>query len=168
MKLTMPIEIDLLDFFKTGRFDHLKLGQTKEWIVNNFPDPDCFDADFLTAEVNIWTYGGIELHFENEKLYLIFSDYWYEGKLDSGNQLKLNKWIFDDISQLNLLFVMTKLNEHNIDYKKKTDNLGVLLRLRSGVELTFENIDDIEGVSTNSFQLTSFALVEENPYRWKE
>ncbi|WP_109098214.1 hypothetical protein [Aquimarina sp. AU58] len=168
MKLKTSIEIDILEFFKTAKFDYLKLGQTKEWILNNFPDPDCFGTNFLTEEVNIWTYGGIELHFENKKLYLIFSDYWYEGKLDSSRQLKLNKWIFEDVSQLNLLFVLTKLNEHNIDYKKKTDNLGVLLRLKSGVELTFENINDIEGLNSNGFQLTSFALVEENPYRWKE
>ena len=168
MKLKVPIEIDLLKFFKTGKFDYLKLGQTKEWIITNFPDPDCYDTDFLTDEVNIWTYGGIELHFTGNELTVIFSDYWYPGKLDSSNQLKLDKWILEDVDKLNLLFVITELNNHNIDFKKKTDNLGVLLRLKSGVELTFENSDDEEDLSTNDFQLTSFCLVEENPYRWKD
>jgi len=167
MKLKTPIEIDLLEFFKTGKFDYLKLGQTKEWIINNFPDPDCYSSDFLTEEVNIWTYGGIELFFENEKLYLIYSDYWYEGKLESSNQIKLDKWIFEDIDKLNLAFVLKVLNTHNIDYKKKTDKLGVLLRLNSGIELTFENINDIEGIDTNDFHLSSFGLVAENPNRWK-
>ncbi|WP_299435666.1 hypothetical protein [uncultured Aquimarina sp.] len=167
MKLKTPIEIDLLEFFKTGKFDYLKLGQTKEWIINNFPDPDCYSPDFLTEEVNIWTYGGIELFFENEKLYLIYSDYWYEGKLESSNQIKLNKWIFEDIDKLNLAFVLKVLNTHNIDYKKKTDKLGVLLRLNSGIELTFENINDIEDIDTNDFHLSSFGLVAENPNRWK-
>ena len=166
MKLKSPIVIDLLEFFKTGKFDYLKLGQTKEWIINNFPDPDCYDASFLTEEVNIWTYGGIELHFENKELYLIFSDHWYEGKLADTKDIKLNKWIFEDISKLSLLYVLTKLNEHNIDYKKKTDKLGVRIRLTSGVELTFDNINDIEGLSANQFHLTSFSLVEENAYRW--
>ena len=168
MKLKTPIEIDFLEFFKTGKFNCLKLGQTKEWIINNFPNPDCFDADFFTEEVNIWTYGDIELHFESEQLYLIFSDHWYEGKLEGNNQLKLSKWIFEDIDRLNLLYVITKLNEQNIDYKKKTDKLGVLLRLRSGVELTFENINDEEGLDTNNFHLTSFSLVAENPNRWMD
>jgi len=167
MKLKQPIEIDFLEFFKTGKFDYLKLGQTKEWIINNFPDPDCYDSDFLTEEVNIWTYGGIELHFKNKELYLIFSDYWYEGKLADTKDIKLNKWFFEDISKLNLLYVLTKLNEHNIDYKKKTDNLGVLLRLTSGIELTFENIDDVDGLNANDFHITSFSLVIENPNRWK-
>ncbi|WP_298544928.1 hypothetical protein [uncultured Aquimarina sp.] len=167
MKLKIPIEIDLLEFFKTGKFDYLKLGQTKEWIINNFPDPDCYSPDFLTEEVNIWTYGGIELFFENKKLYLIYSDHWYEGKLESSNQIKLDKWIFEDIDKLNLKFVVTALNTHNIDYKKKTDKLGVLLRLNSGIELTFENINDVEDIDTNDFHLSSFGLVAENPNRWK-
>ena len=168
MKLKTPIEIDFLEFFKTGKFDYLKLGQTKELIINNFPDPDGYDASFLTEEVYIWTYGGIELFFENEKLYLIFSDHWYEGKLSDTKQLKLNKWIFEDTDKLNLLYVLGKLNKHDIDYKKKTDQLGVLLRLDSGVEFTFDNINDVEGLDSNDFQMTSFSLVAENPYRWKE
>jgi len=167
MKLKTPIEIDFLEFFKTGKFDYLKLGQTKEWIINNFPDPDCYDAEFLTEEVNIWTYGGIELFFENKKLYLIYSDHWYEGKLESCSQLKLNKWIFEDINKLKLLYVLKKLHEQSIDYKTKTDNLGVLIRLTSGIELTFENSDDEDTLSSNNYQLTSFGLVAENPNRWK-
>ena len=54
-----------------------------------------------------------------------------------------------------------------MDFKKKTDNLGVLLRLNSGIELTFENINDIENLNTNEFHLSSFGLIAENPNRWK-
>jgi len=170
MNLKEPVEIDFLDFFKTGKFDFLKLGQTKEWVLNNFPDPDGnFDRETLTNKkgFDIWTYGDIELHFENKELFLIYSDYWYEWKFDGGKSLKLNKWIFEDISKLNLRFVLEVLNIHNIDYKKKTENLGILLRLNSGVELTFENINDIEDLNPNDFHLSSFGLVAENPNRWK-
>lgn len=166
MKRDKPIEINLLDFFKTGKFDHLKLGQTKAWVLNNFPDPDGrFDVDMQNNGFDIWTYGDIELHFENQKLFLIYSD--NLGSLSGGNDLKFNKWIFEDFEKLNLLYVMKKLNECDIDYKKKTDKLGVLLRISSGIELTFENIDDKEPLSSNEFILTSFGLVAENPYRWK-
>ena len=168
MKLKHKIEISLTEFFKTGKFDCLKLDKTKEWVINNFPDPDCFDSDFMTEEVNVWTYGGIELHFQKNQLYCIFSDHWYEGKLDDSSQLKLHKWIFDDINKLKFLYVLEKLNEHNIGYKKKTDKLGVLLRLTSGVELTFDTISDEHNLSENDFHLTSFALVAENGYRCKE
>lgn len=167
MKLKVPITIDFLEFFKTGEFDCLKIGQTKEWVINNFLAPDFYDASFLTEEVNIWTYGDIELFFENKELYLIYSDNWYDWKLTGGKWLMLNKWIFNDIQQLSLSFVLKALNTHNIDYKKKTDILGVLLRLNSGVELTFENVSDVEGLDTNDFHITSFGLVAENPNRWK-
>ena len=167
MTLKEPIEIDFLTFFKTGKFNYIKLGQTKEWILNNFPDPDNFDNSFLNEKFNIWTYGGIEFHFDKNILYLIYSDYWYEGKLKDVDVLKLKKWIFNDIDKLNLRFVLETLNTHNIDYKKKTDNLGVLLRLNSGVEFTFENINDIENLDSNKFHISSFAFVAENPNRWK-
>ena len=96
MKLKEPIEIDFLEFFKTGQFDFLKLGQTKEWILNNFPDPDGnIDKKTLlkVKGFDIWTYGDIELHFKNKILFLIYSDYWYEWKLEGGKNLKLKKWI---------------------------------------------------------------------------
>lgn len=74
MKLKDPIQVDLLEFFRIGKFDYLKLGQTKEWIINNFPDPDGMNTD--TYESPIWVYGNIELHFnDDETLYLIYSDY---------------------------------------------------------------------------------------------
>ena len=40
MQLPRPISIDMLDFLHDGRFDCIEPGQTKEWILNNFPDPD--------------------------------------------------------------------------------------------------------------------------------
>lgn len=49
----------------------------------------------------------------------------------------------------------------------KLDNLGVTLRLNSGVELTFENINETENVSANEFQMVAFGLIAENPNRWK-
>ena len=96
----------------------------------------------------------------------IFSDYWYEWKLTGGKSLKLEKWIFEDISKLSLRVVLEALNSENIDYKKKTEELGILLRLSSGIELTFENINDVEGMNSNNYHISSFALVAEYPNRW--
>ena len=173
MKNNQIVLIDFLAFFKAGKFDYIKLGQTKEWIINNFPKPDAFKADFMLPKFQIWTYGVIEFHFDLEnKLYLVFSDYLH--KLNGGKQLTLKKWFFDDKNTLNLSYVLSKLNTENIDYKKKTDKLGILIRLKSGIELTFENpsdytdvIDNQENTDFNDFILTSFSLIEENLLRWK-
>ncbi|MDR6968155.1 hypothetical protein J2X31_002170 [Flavobacterium arsenatis] len=169
MKIKQKITIDFLEFFKTGKFDYIKLGQTKEWILNNFPNPDDFFADDWVKQkgYDIWTYGNIEFHFQQEKLFLIFSDHFNNAKLSGGKHIKINPWILKDTSKLTLQFVLAELNNQNIDFKKKTDNLGILLRLQSGIELTFENWEDIDGCNPNDFRLTSFSLIEENPNRWK-
>ncbi|UIR56792.1 hypothetical protein LZQ00_03000 [Sphingobacterium sp. SRCM116780] len=167
MIIKTPIPIDFLEFFKTGKFDCIKLGQTKEWILNNFSNPDSrFDERIKKDGFDIWTYGNIEFHFFGEELFLIFSDHFLRTKLRSGKKLKLNRWIFKDTSRLQLSYVLLELNKNNIDFKKKTDNLGIKLRLTSGLELTFENREDIENLDPNDFELSSFALIEEIPQRW--
>ena len=56
MTLTHPIQLDLLAFLKSSQFDFIKLGQSKEWILANFPDPDDFGEQMLNPKWPIWTY----------------------------------------------------------------------------------------------------------------
>lgn len=159
MKLPSKIKIDFLDFIKNGKFDYIKLGQSKEWIINNFPDPDDFSEIFLNKTYTIWTYGNIEFHFDNKnELVLIFSDYLHE--LHGGENLDLDKWIFEDYSKLNLSYVLTELNEQEIDYCKSSDHFGVRLSAKSGVELFFAK--DLEEVISdpNLLHISSFQLRE--------
>lgn len=166
MMTNSPIEIDMLEFFKSGKFDCLELGRSKDWVLSNFADPDSvWDEDMQAGGFDIWTYGNIEMHFEKGKLFLIFSDNFED--FSGGQDLRLKRWIFDDVDKLDLTFVLKALNNAEIDFKKQSDDLGVLLRLSSGVELTFENVADQEHLSQNAFHLTSFGLVAENPRRWK-
>ena len=59
------IHIDFLEFIKTGRFNCIKLGQKKDYILNNFPKPNNVWND--ESENGIWLYGNIEFHFaEND------------------------------------------------------------------------------------------------------
>ena len=155
MKLQTKIKIDFWDFIKNGKFDCIKLGQTKEWILNNFPDPDNFSADFLSSKYNIWTYGNIEFHFnKSSELFLIYSD--YLDKLDGGDNLELNKWIFETFPKLNLIYVITKLNEQEIDYCKSSEQFCVRLTTKNGVELGFEK-DNIVS-DPNQLHMTYFGL----------
>jgi hypothetical protein len=122
MKLPDPVKIDLLEFFRTGKFDCLKLGQTKEWILNNFPDPD--EAN-LHKDWPIWFYGNIELHFrEDETLFLIYTD--YIDTLEGGPSLILDKWILDEPANLRLECVIHHLNRERIGFKLEhgTDSQG--------------------------------------------
>jgi len=73
--LERPVVVDLYDFIIKGAFDCIKIGQTKEWILNNFPDPDDVENGFhMTKKGSIWTYGNIEFHFSDNILFLIFCD----------------------------------------------------------------------------------------------
>jgi hypothetical protein len=75
MKLQHPIDIDLLRFFLTGKFDCIVPGQDAEWIAAHFADPD--DDSDMGRGFRIQRWGSIEFHFEHNKLYLCrFSRAW--------------------------------------------------------------------------------------------
>jgi hypothetical protein len=74
MKLNHHITIDPLEFIRSGKFDPITLGKSKEWTLNNFADPDG-QAEFPEVyEEPLWRYGTIEFHFNGNALFLIFSD----------------------------------------------------------------------------------------------
>jgi hypothetical protein len=157
MTLTHPVQLDLLALLKFGKFDFIKLGQSKEWILANFPDPDDFDEQMLSPKWPIWTYDRLELHFDqNNELVLIYTD--YLDAIRSNNRFDVNPWIFEDVSKLTLLFVLAELNKNVIDYHKLTGAYGVLLRLKSGVELSFASLDESELSKPNELMMRPISL----------
>jgi hypothetical protein len=172
MKLSSPLDIDLLEFIRTGKFDYIKIGQTKEWISNNFPDPDLMYKD--NYESPIWFYGNIEFHFhEDETLFLIYSD--YIETLTGGDNLKLNKWIFNEPDKLTIENVTHHLTKQRIAFKLEFGSLSsgytsaAIRILTSHVKLSFaleeNDEDDIEVYhkktlteDANQFKLFSFSL----------
>ncbi|KXX70404.1 hypothetical protein [Flammeovirga sp. SJP92] len=171
MKFEQKIVIDLEEFFCKGQFDFLKLGQTKEWILNNFPNPDGLESNHSIFQDDVWRYGNIELHFHQEKLFLIFSD--YINELDGGSSLELKKWFLNEKGHHTLSKVLDQMNQKHIDFHKKTNHQlkTVSLTLSSGVKLGFglhendeETYDEYlkRASSTNQsqYQLISFCLVK--------
>jgi hypothetical protein len=167
-----PIVIDILSFIKTGRFDCIKLGQTKEWINNNFPDPDDAYTDYFTS--SIWHYGNIEFHFNNRgELFLICSE--CNDVLTGGDNLVLNKWIFDKPEELTIQATTKYLAQEKTGYTFRTRTLssGFISAeidiLESGVKMGFslpdkgEDINQflarLENVDVNYFQLVSISLM---------
>lgn len=170
MQLKQKITIDFEEFLTTGKFDFLQLGKTKEWVLNNFPDPDDFEQLKETYQNDVWCYGNIELHFLNDRLFMIFSD--YIDDLDGGNALTLEKWFLGNPEKSKLLDVIHELNKKGIDYRKYTNKVGdttVNLELSSGVKLSFileekedeGYLDYIERCKTadqNEFKLGAFCF----------
>jgi hypothetical protein len=155
MKLEKKPVIRLFDFFRDGAFDYVKPGRTKEWILNNFPDPDdSMGNNLLSKRNNIWRYGSIEFHFADDRLYSIFSDSLYN--FDGGESLDVDLWLINE-DDLRLINVLKILNDNNMDYEKKTcKHDAVRLVLFSGVELGFLNVKEIEGLNKNDYEMISF------------
>ncbi len=156
MKLNTKIQIDLLDFVKYGKFDYIELGNDKQWIINNFPNPDGFNESFFQDKCSIWRYGNLEFHFDGAVLYQIYSD--YINQLNAGEQIQLDKWILATPSKLTLLYVIEHLNNENIEYKKVNFlQAQVQLILQSGVILGFDNLSKQNDISVNQFLLSYFS-----------
>lgn len=150
-------------FIKSCKFDCLELGQSQELILSNFPDPE-YTMNKLFSEVNIFTYGNIELHFLDYKLKCIMTDkLQIDNFLDGGAFLTLDKWIFSDTKKLTLGYVMQALNELQIDFKKETrpyhqsQLFDILIILENTIELLFSHSDSH---NHNSWLLDAFQYYE--------
>lgn len=162
MRLHAPLPIDLLTFFRTGHFDCLEIGQDRETILHGFPDPDDWSARSPMERASIWRYGNVELHFADDRLWMIFSD--YVDELDGGPSLAIDRWLLARPG-LTLIEVMSALNREHIDFTKTTHPLGarphafVMLTLASGVELQFDHRDDPpERDDPDAMRLVAFSL----------
>lgn len=166
MSLFPPLNIDLLKFFKTGQFDCIKLGQTKELILNNCPPPDDYGIGVTIKDALIWYYGGIELHFNKlRQLFLIYSD---DLKyIKSTNAIKIDKWILSSNRVLTLQSVIRHLNNEKIDFTKHTNNHFVdepfieLVLQKSEIKLKFLSVDEKGAVTNpNLYRLFSFSIMK--------
>ncbi len=138
MKFNNKIKVSIKEFFLYGKFDFIELGQSKEWILNNFPNPDDFGSGNTIQKAKVWRYGNLEFHFEKDRLNMIFSD--YIDNLSIGNNLILEKWILKKPSKLFLKNVINKLNKQKMDFSIchiKTLNYVELFLHKSKVTLTF-------------------------------
>jgi len=170
-EVACTVLIDFKEFLSAGKFDFLKYGKTKEWVINNFPDPDGFDDSPEIYKDDIWCYGNIELHFYKEELHLVFSD--YIDTLDCGESLELKKWFLGNKETPTLLQVISELNKEHIDFEKTTLSTGEIIeiKLASGVKLSFlleeredeshsEYLDRCESANHDDFTLNAFSGIK--------
>ena len=110
MKFNHPIEISMEDFIKKGMFDCIQIGQSKEWILNNFPDPD--NGYSMSYKDTIWCYGSFQFFFDKNQLYRIFCE---DSALCVPKSLKIDKWVFG--LPVTLLKFIEILNRDSVDFE---------------------------------------------------
>lgn len=131
-------QIDILDFFKTGQFANLYVGQTATDVLNNFAKPNSIWHDKI-SNTEIWTYGNIELFFDKNQLFMIYTDHFHHQILHGGKFLHIKKRLFKKPKKLTLQNVVKFLLKHKIEFQTIYQrDLNLILRLKSNVCLNFE------------------------------
>lgn len=155
MKLNHKIDIDLKAFILNGKFDYVEIGQTQEWLAQNFADPD--DQADMGNQIDIWRFGSIEFHFFENKLFLIWCD--DLTNLSTAKGLKIKTWIFKDRKELNFVKVLKILNKfeknYSVKFNSKLNNIQLKL-IDSQIVLHFE--PKKESHIANKFKLIAFGL----------
>ncbi len=150
------MDIDILNFVKTGEFGFLKLGESKDEIINQgFPPEDWLNGESKESS-KIWRYGNIELHFENgNDLSGIFTD--YVSDIDCGENISISNWwiLPNGKKKPNLLSTTKELNCLSLNYTKKTFDAGyVELKLSNGVYFSFDHPDINPNEEQNNWTMT--------------
>jgi hypothetical protein len=107
------IEIDLFSFIKDGTFGNIKIGMSKDEILQIFPSPDDWMHGFSTKYSPIRRYGNFELHFENQRLSFIYND--YLDDISAGDQLKMKMWLFEN-KNIYLQDILDEFAKQNIQF----------------------------------------------------
>jgi len=146
------------DFVKNGKFDCIKIGQTKEYILHNFPDPDIGGLS-MSHKDNIWVYGSFEFFFYKNILTQIYCE---DLALFGGEGLKIDKWIFG--KPLTLLETVKELNCNIIDFSLTHKFVGSSSQVaqitvsNSNVTLGFSSEEENER-DCNCFRLRGISFV---------
>lgn len=142
MKFNHKIKINLEEFITLGKFDCIEIGQTKEWILNNFPDPDDIMAGKSIDKSPIWRYGNIEFHFREDKLSMIFCDYIEE--MYGGDSLDLDIFFLHELNSLTFSSILNKLTFLKVNYSIKHElsiNQVILTITESNIYMAFERMN---------------------------
>ena len=156
----MGIEVDLLDFLHTGDFGGIRLGMTRQQVIDLLgTPPDWFvtgrKKGFQTSP--IWKYGSIEFQFEHQSglLCMISTDHF---PLEGCETLRLESWLlrqylpYDEALKL--------LESVNLKYQMSTETqTGTThLILESNVVLDFNDPSYRPPYEKGPLELTGFWL----------
>jgi len=142
MKLNHKIKIDLKEFILQGKFDHLKLGMTKDKVLTILPEPEGWNSKNGFRKASAWVYGDFELYFQEDKLYMIFTD--HLNTLNGGEYLEIDRWIFESGKKIILSEFVLLLIDDGIDFQKKTNviNQVILEILGADVYISFDKQEE--------------------------
>lgn len=81
----------MLALAQTGRLGSLGCGITQAEIQAILGSPQLWGPQQSAKQARIWRYGDVEFHFDNWRIWLIFSD--HNNLTNGGSSLQLDPWI---------------------------------------------------------------------------
>lgn len=119
--------------------------------------------------LSIWLYGHLEFHFDGEQLFMIWCD--NLDPIDSGDSIRLEKWILNDCAAQNLTAVFNTLIGERVDIQvvHQSPNTVLLHINPSRVTLWFETDDDNDPTGQKAYLLRAFSLIHrDNETRFRQ
>lgn len=155
------IHISLLEFIRTGKFANIEIGQTMEYIQNNFPPPD--NISDMGYDTFIWQYGVFEFHFIAGALTLLWCDNLNYLNNPDKKQYILDKWILSESNKLSFSYFCSRLDQENIKYHLNgTFFESENQKLPDNIILSVDNTDTViyfEDTDQNAVSLSEYNLI---------
>lgn len=150
------LKIDMLEFFRSGKFADVRSGLSCAQIVAMLGPAD---ASFKSAGAEILRYGTFEFHFFRDEIFMIFSDHFRSEPLNFGGaragQIEIEPWILSGCpAPIDLAAAKGALNRKRIEYRELATNEGLELNLSSGVTLAFESLSGLG--EPHGYELAAF------------
>ena len=163
MKLNHKIDIDLKAFILNGKFDFVEIGQTQEWLAQNFADPD--DRGDGREQVELWRFGTIEFYFFEKELFQIFCDGLHQ--LKKSRSLNIQPWVLKKYKKMTLSKFLKILNKEQVNYSVKHDsslNNAIVKISKSQVTVYFSPEYGVEDVQPPQYLINGFCLNHEHGF----
>jgi len=147
------MHVDILHFLKTGEFGQIRLGMSRQQVLDILGEPISFygywpsqsvgdEVSPFANECPLWIYGTIEFYWgeKTDRLYMIYSDDMDRiGLIDEKIEYDLR--IYGEFRPPNKEQCASALHEAGIPYTIEVDKSGLAsgLVLPSGVVLRYDN-----------------------------
>lgn len=155
----MKKQISLFKFFKTWKFSDINFWDNKEKIIKNFWNPWeywIWKCDDWTEILNYWD---LEFYFFENKLFQIFSDWWFK-EIYFWKNIICDFWILKNLSRCTLKYFLKKLEKENINFemKKNSQLKSIEIILENWVILHFESFKKFS--KENNYKISAFYLIK--------
>lgn len=148
------ILVSLRTFLETGEFGQIRLGMSRQQILDSLGHPDTWNK-MTPQEATIWKYGSIELYFpaKVDSIFMIFCD--NLNPLTGGENIDLQTWLLSP--DWTLTEAVATLQSEGLIFTQTVEPItgAHLLRLASGVELSFEG----DPAHLTAFVLKDYSLL---------